>query len=64
MNPGLAVWAVLGGAVVAWTALSALRPGLPDLARTGRALLGAWLGRLLLLAGWAAAGWHLFCQRP
>jgi hypothetical protein len=63
--PGAVVWLVLAGGVVSWSAVLALtswaRVGLRPVARW---LLGSWLPRLVLLAAWGAAGWHVFCQRP
>ncbi len=29
-----------------------------------RWFLQCWAGRGFVLAAWAVAGWHLFCQRP
>jgi hypothetical protein len=66
VSVGAAVWAVLGGVVVVWLLVTAAAgpqrlPGLVDVVRF---FLRSWLGRLLALAAWAGAGWHLFCQRP
>jgi hypothetical protein len=63
---GEGVWIVIGGALLAWLAVTLLAgprrlPGVVDVVRW---FLQCWLGRALALAGWAAAGWHLFCQRP
>ncbi len=63
---GDAVWAGLALALALWVVVSALcgpkrLPGFVDVARWW---CDSWLGRLLALAGWAAAGWHVFCQRP
>lgn len=63
-RPGLVVWAVLAAAAVAWVVLSAWCPRLPGPVAVARWVVASWLGRILALAGWAAAGWHLFCQRP
>lgn len=66
MTAGDAVWAGLGAAAVAWLVVTTgagprRLPGLVDVARW---VVRSWAGRSLALAGWAAAGWHLFCQRP
>ena len=60
------VWAVLAAAVAAWLVVTALAgpERLPGVADVVRWLCSCWLGRLLALAAWAGAGWHLFCQRP
>jgi hypothetical protein len=63
---GAVVWAVIATAVVAWVIATAVvgsgrLPGLVDVVRW---FLSCWLGRFLLIAAWAGAGWHLFCQRP
>lgn len=64
MSIGDAVWAVIAGTWVIWTAVTAVVAGLPDLVDVVGAFLGSWAGRVLALAAWAGAGWHLFCQRP
>ena len=61
---GDAVWAGLAGAWVVWLVLASTVRGLPTPVAVGRWLVSAWAGRLLGLALWAEAGWHLFCQRP
>jgi hypothetical protein len=63
---GAVVWAGLAGALGGWFAVTlvagpARLPGIVDVVRW---FLGCWAGRLLVLACWAGAGWHLFCQRP
>jgi len=63
---GAAVWSGLAAALVAWlvvtTAVGPRRlPGILDVVRW---FLQSWLGRFLVLAAWAGAGWHIFCQRP
>jgi hypothetical protein len=65
IDPGTVVWLVLAGGVVGWAAVLALT----SWTRVGprpvlRWLLGSWASRLVLLAAWGAAGWHVFCQRP
>lgn len=63
---GNVVWAVLAGALVAWVVVTQVvgDPRLPPITSVLAWWLRCWLGRLLLLAAWAGAGWHLFCQRP
>jgi len=63
---GNVVWAVLAGALVAWVVVTQMIGGerLPGITAVLSWWLQSWLGRLLLLAAWAEAGWHLFCQRP
>jgi hypothetical protein len=61
---GDAVWAALATAWVVWLVVASTLPGLPRPAALGRWLVASWAGRLLGLALWAEAGWHLFCQRP
>jgi hypothetical protein len=63
---GSVVWAVLAGALAAWIVVTEVvsDPRLPDITAVLSWWLRCWLGRLLLLATWAGAGWHLFCQRP
>ncbi len=63
---GTAVWAILAGVLVLWVAVTFVAgpkrlPGIVDVVRW---FLQCWFGRLLALAAWAGAGWHLFCQRP
>lgn len=58
------VWAVLAAAAACWlliTARSARLVSLPDLLLL---LLRTRVGRLLVLAAWAEAGFHVFSQRP
>lgn len=60
------VWAVVAAVVAAWVVATQVAGGrrLPRAADVARWFLQCWLGRFLLLAAWAGAGWHLFCQRP
>jgi len=63
--PGTIVWLVLAGAAVAWLVAVAFSAGrLAGPRRVVRWLLGSWLSRGMILVAWAAAGWHVFCQRP
>lgn len=64
MSVGSAVWAGLAAAWAAWLLLSALHARVPGIGRVLGGLVASWPGRLLTLAAWAGAGWHLFCQRP
>lgn len=61
---GDAVWAALAAGWVLWLFVAATVRGLPTPAGIGRWLVASWAGRLLGLALWAEAGWHVFCQRP
>jgi hypothetical protein len=63
--PGAIVWLALAGSTVAWLVAVALSGGrLVGPRRVVRWFLGSWLSRGMILAAWAAAGWHIFCQRP
>jgi len=66
MTVGAVVWTILAGVVAAWllTTVSAGPRRLPGIVDVVRWFLRSWLGRVLALAAWAGAGWHLFCQRP
>lgn len=66
MTVGAVVWAILAGVVAVWLVVTASAgprrlPGIVDVVRW---FLRSWLGRVLALAAWGGAGWHLFCQRP
>ena len=63
---GDVVWASVAVAVVAWTAVTLVAgpTRLPGPAQVAGWFLSCWTGRCTLLCAWAAAGWHLFCQRP
>ena len=63
---GAAVWIGLAAALVLWLAATQVAgpAHLPSITAVARWFLQCWLGRVLLLAAWAGAGWHLFCQRP
>lgn len=64
MSVGLAVWTATGAVWVGWLVVTGLARPLPGIERVVRGVLQSWLGRLLALAAWAEAGWHLFGQRP
>jgi hypothetical protein len=66
VTAGDVVWAVLAAALVAMVVTSlVLGPSrMPGIAQVAGWFLRSWLGRILALAAWAGAGWHLFCQRP
>lgn len=64
MTVGTVVWAVIGGAWLAWLLVSAAVGGVPSVVGVIRAFLASWTGRCIALAAWGGAGWHLFCQRP
>lgn len=61
---GATVWAGIAGIGALWLAVTALSARLPHAGDLVRWFLGSWLGRLVAIAAWAAAGWHVFCQRP
>lgn len=63
---GAVVWLVLGVLLAAWLVVTTLAgprrlPGIVDVARW---FLCSWFGRIVILALWAEAGWHVFGQRP
>jgi hypothetical protein len=65
IEPGSVVWLSLAAGVVGWLAILALAPRtLVGPRRVVHWLLASWPSRLMILAAWAAAGWHMFCQRP
>ncbi len=64
MTIGGVVWMVIATAVAIWTAITFASPRLTSIVDVLAWFLRSWLGRTLLLCGWLAAGWHLFCQRP
>ncbi len=63
---GDVVWAVIGGSLAAWIAISAVvaAKSAPGIVEIFGWLLRSWSGRILMLLLWAEAGWHLFTQRP
>jgi hypothetical protein len=63
--PGAVVWLVLGVGVVAWLIAAVMSRGaLIGPRRIIRWLLSCWTSRIVMLAAWGIAGWHIFCQRP
>jgi hypothetical protein len=65
MNLGQLVWVVLAAMFVVWIIVTQrFSDRLPTLISIVRGFLDSWLGRCILLAGWAEVGWHLFCQHP
>jgi hypothetical protein len=64
VSPGGAVWLALGTVLVLWSVYSGVRSDLPGPTALVRWFAQSWLGRILGLCAWGAAGWHLFCQRP
>jgi hypothetical protein len=63
--PGTVVWVALAAGVLVWLAVLARSPGrFVGPRRVVRWFLASWLSRGIVLAAWAAAGWHIFCQRP
>ncbi|MHB8188962.1 MAG: hypothetical protein ACYDHP_00755 [Ferrimicrobium sp.] len=65
MSLGDIIWSAIGAAFLLLVLVTTyLRATLPTLNAIIRAFLHSWLGRSLLLCGWAEVGWHLFCQRP
>ena len=61
---GEAVWTALAVASATWIVASWRIRWLVGPGDVVRWLLQSWAGRLVVLAAWAVAGWHLFCQRP
>jgi hypothetical protein len=64
VSAGDVVWAVLGALWLGWALLSGLAISLPGPLAALRAVVATRAGRVLALAAWGGAGWHLFCQRP
>jgi hypothetical protein len=62
---GAKVWIVLAAGLTVWSAAVLLSRGALFGPRAiVRWLLGAWSPRIMVLAIWGLAGWHIFCQRP
>ncbi len=65
MSTGALAWTAIAILFAAWTVTTfALSPRLASIGDVAHSILSAPLGRIILLAGWAELGWHLFCQRP
>ncbi len=65
MNIGQIVWLSLAVTILVWVSVTQLwSDRLPTLKSIAFGFLDSWLGRVLLLCGWAEMGWHLFCQHP
>ncbi len=64
MTLGSIVWVLIGAGWGGWLVATKLVRPLPWIDSVAHAFLGSWPGRLLALAIWAEAGWHLFGQRP
>jgi hypothetical protein len=62
--PGEVVWSALAAAVAGLAVVTSRARTLVGPVAVFRWLLGSWAGRVIALAAWAGAGWHLFCQRP
>jgi hypothetical protein len=62
---GATVWVILLAGIAVWSAVLARHRELLLGSRLiVRWLLSSWMSRIALLAFWAIAGWHIFCQRP
>ncbi len=65
MTTGAMIWLALASlAGVLALAGALLERHAPSVADVVHWWLESWLGRLLLLALWAEAGFHVFTQRP
>lgn len=64
MTTGAAVWTAVGSAWLVWLVATRLARPLPGIETVVRLFLRSWLGRMIAIAAWAEAGWHLFGQRP
>lgn len=64
MTVGAVVWTVIAAGWVVWLVVTQLVRQLPGIDSVAHAVIGSWLGRVIALAAWAEAGWHLFGQRP
>ena len=62
---GATVWLILLAGIALWSAVLARHRELWLGSRLiVRWLLSSWSSRIALLAFWAIAGLHIFCQRP
>ncbi len=64
MSVGAVVWVAIGTVWVLSLLAGRLVGPIPGISAVVRAFLGSWFGRMVALAAWAEAGWHLFGQRP
>lgn len=64
MTSGAIVWTVIAAGWVVWLVVTRFVRTLPGIGSVVHAFLGSWLGRVVAIAAWAEAGWHLFGQRP
>lgn len=65
LYPGAAVWIVIAAALAGLLVTTAVhRRRLPTVVDMVHWWLESWWGRLLMLAFWAAAGFHVFTQHP
>jgi hypothetical protein len=55
-------FAVIVGAAIAWTVVTATRRGLPTIGEAFAALTRTRLARTIAVLGWAWIGWHLFVR--
>lgn len=64
--PGAAIWFVLAGVLAAWIGVTTVARGarLPTIVDVACFWLESWVGRLVLLALWAEAGFHVLTQHP
>jgi hypothetical protein len=64
MTAGGVVWLALGSVWLLWLVVTRFVRGLPGIESVLHVVLRSWLGRVVAIAAWAEAGWHLFGQRP
>jgi hypothetical protein len=55
-------FAIIAGAGAGWAVITAYRPNSVTFGQALRGLTRTTTGRLLMLAGWAWLGWHLFAR--
>jgi hypothetical protein len=61
---GALVWLIIGAALLIWLLVTSLIRSSLSVVNVFDWLIRSPLGRVVAFAGWAVAGWHLFCQRP
>lgn len=65
MKIGELVWICLAVLVTGWIVVTQICASrFPTIKAIVFGFLDSWLGRVILLTGWAELGWHLFCQHP